>query len=418
MSNLREIAVLTLHKIIHPNSQKTELSDSENNYAFSKMLYQTSLRNYVSVNKLLNLYLQRKIPNKNNLVHTTLICAITEMLFMDSPAYAIINSYVEIIKKHCNKYISGFANAILRNILKNIENIKNSYETEFFPDSFKKILQKDYKQDIIKQIEQSALTEPPLNITVKDSPDYWSRQLSGTPIIFNSVFLPQTGRIDNLPGYNEGAWWVQDISASLAANYFSDISGKRILDLCAAPGGKTAQLISMGAKVTSLDASQNRLQILQQNLQRLKLSAENIICCDAIDYLQNFNEEPYDGILLDAPCSATGVFRRHPEIVHIKKQDDINKQALLQKNILEVISPALKTGGELIYCTCSIAKTEGEEQILNFIKTHNNYKIAPLQNPSEPQSETADGFIRTLPFHYNAYRGCDAFFIAKLTKEA
>ena len=219
-------------------------------------------------------------------------------------------------------------------------------------------------------------------------------------------------------GYNEGEWWVQDISASLAANYFSNIQGKRILDLCAAPGGKTSQLISMGAKVTSLDASQDRLRILQQNLQRLKLSAENIICCDAVDYLQNFNKEPYDGILLDAPCSATGVFRRHPEIVHLKKQEDIDKQASLQKKILSVISPALKTGGELIYCTCSIAKTEGEEQILNFIKSHNNYKIIPLKNPSEPQSETTEGFIRTLPFHYCAQQGCDAFFIAKLTKEA
>ena len=418
MNNLREIAVFALHKIIHPNSTKTELSDSENDYAFSKMLYQTSLRHFVSINNLLNLYLQRKIPNKHNLVHTTLICAITEMLFMDSPAYAIINSYVEISKKHCDKYISGFTNAILRKIHKNIDNIKNSYKAELFPDSFKKILQEDYNPDTIEKIEQSALKEPPLNITVKNSPSYWAQQLSGKHIAFNSISLSQSGKINTLTGYNEGEWWVQDIGASLAANYFSNIKDKRILDLCAAPGGKTAQLISMGAKVTSLDSSQDRLQILQKNLQRLKLSAEKIICCDAIDYLQNFNDEPFDGILLDAPCSATGVFRRHPEIVHIKKQEDIHKQSLLQKKILEAVSPALKTGGELIYCTCSIAKTEGEKQILNFRKSHNNYKIIPLQNPSEPQSETTEGFIRTLPFHYNSHQGCDAFFIAKLTKEA
>ena len=134
-------------------------------------------------------------------------------------------------------------------------------------------------------------------------------------------------------------------------------------------------------------------------------------------YLDKFNDKPFDGILLDAPCSATGVFRRHPEIVHIKTLKDIEKQTVLQKKILSKISKALKIGGELIYCTCSIAKAEGEEQIQDFIAQNSNFSISSLSNQEEPQSVTPQGFIRTLPFHYAKTGGCDAFFIAKLIKK-
>jgi len=416
MSNPREIAVLTLHQIIYPDTPKINISDSEQGVAFIKMLNQTSLRNYVSSLKIINQFIQRKIPKKHLIAQTILICAISEMLFMDSPAYAIINSYVEIAKKHCGKHMGGFVNAILRKINQNYASIQQSYQQRFFPKSFLQIIEKDYNKETITRIEKASLQEPPLNITVKNSVQNWAEKLSGTYIDANSICLSSTGKIENISGYKEGAWWVQDISASLAANCFSDIKGRRILDLCAAPGGKTAQLINMGARVTSLDCSKERLQTLQQNLQRLQLECEKIICCDVIEYLQNFSEEPFDGILLDAPCSATGIFRRHPEIVHIKTINDVKKQANLQKNILERISPALKSGGELIYCTCSIAKAEGETQILDFIANH-KFRIEPLSSQIEPQSITNDGFIRTLPYHYKQYGGCDAFFIAKLIKE-
>ena len=129
-----------------------------------------------------------------------------------------------------------------------------------------------------------------------------------------------------------------------------------------------------------------------------------------MDYLQNFNEQPFDGILLDAPCSATGIFRRHPEIVFTKTQDDVNKQEILQKKLLQNLTSALKIGGELVYCTCSIARAEGEQQILDFVKTHPNYKIIPLSEEND--------FIRTLPFQYAETGGCDAFFVAKLIRKA
>ena len=213
----------------------------------------------------------------------------------------------------------------------------------------------------------------------------------------------------------------RDFAASLAARTLGNIKGLKVLDLCAAPGGKTAQLINAGAEVTSLDISKPRLQKLKENLERLKFNAE-IICADALEYLKNISEPAYDAILLDAPCSATGTIRRHPELVHIKRLQDIEKLAALQKDILDVAGNALKKGGSLVYCTCSIAKDEGEKRIEEFIKNHPEFSVKPVNSQGIGRSLeeiiTPEGFIRTLPGHLAASGGSDAFFIARLQKGA
>ena len=414
MSNPRETAVLALHQILE---EHTIPDFQDNEQAFVKMLVLTTCRHAVSLSKIITSFLKKQIPHKHLLAKTILITAVTELLFMDSPDYAVINSYVEIGKKTCGKMLSGLINAVLHNILRQKADILKIYKQQFFPDSFRKILKQDYTPEQINKIEQAALIQPPLNLTVKNSPYEWAEKLGGTTVNQQTITLAAEGKISTLKGYSEGEWWVQDTAAALAVSQFSSLKGKRILDLCAAPGGKTAQLINAGAIVTSLDSSPQRLKILKQNLNRLHLTAENIICDDVLNYLEHFNKEPFDGILLDAPCSATGIFRRHPEIVHIKSLADIKKQAFLQHKILEKISPALKSGGELIYCTCSIAKAEGEFQISDFIKTHSDFHIPPLNSTNDPLSISPEGFIRTLPFHYATTGGCDAFFIAKLRKD-
>ena len=414
MPNTRETAVLILHKILEehclPDSQESE-------QAFVKMLVLTTCRNAVFLSQLISSFLKNKIPHKHLLAKTILTTASAELLFMSSPDYAIINSYVEISKKKCGKALSGLINAVLHNITKQKAEILNNYKQQFFPDSFRKILEQDYTLKQIEQIEQASISQPLLNLTIKNALSEWAEKLNATIINQQTVALSSDGKISTLNGYSEGEWWVQDTAAALAVPQFSALKGKRILDLCAAPGGKTAQLINAGAKVISLDCSEQRLKTLKQNLNRLKLQPKDIICADVLNYLEHFNDEPFDGILLDAPCSATGIFRRHPEIIHLKNLADVNKQAALQHKILEKISPALKSGGKLVYCTCSIAKAEGENQILNFIKTHSEFRIIPLQNTDEPLSITPEGFIRTLPFHYASTGGCDAFFIAKLRKD-
>ncbi|MBR1605750.1 MAG: methyltransferase domain-containing protein [Alphaproteobacteria bacterium] len=414
MSDQRENTILYLQKIL----QRHETPEFPLTHAFEKMLGLTVCRHAVSLKTVIEPFLSKPISSKQSLLQTILLTATAEIFFMESPTYAIINSYVNLAKKHVGKSCGGFINAVLHKIANNKTSLLASYRQQMFPDSFLEILKQDYSDGIIKKIAQAAYGQPPLNLTTKNNINNWAVHLHAKKTNKYTLTVPANGKIEDLKGYAQGAWWVQDTAAALAVPQFGNLKGKRILDLCAAPGGKTAQLLSSGAVVTSLDSSSQRLDTLKQNLFRLNLAPENIICADALEYLKNFSQEPFDGILLDAPCSATGIFRRHPEIIHLKTVTDVQTQADLQKQILTKISNALKIGGELIYCTCSIAHKEGEEQISHFIKNNKNFEISPLNNPEEPQTITPQGFIRTLPFHYHDSGGCDAFFIAKLTKKS
>lgn len=415
MSIPRETAVSFLHHVL--NRQSDSPADSETGNAFVKMLTMTALRHGMMTEKILRRFITRKISKRNTVIKTILTCAVTELLFMDSPDYAVIDTYVELSKKYGGKAQGGFVNAVLRNVLRNKDSIPLNEDGAFFPDSFRRILHRDYSDADISLMEKAAQQEPLLNITVKENPNFWAEKLNGKVVTNHTVAMNIAGKIENLPGYHEGEWWVQDSAAALAVESFGDIRNKRVLDLCAAPGGKTAQLINRGAKVTVLDISDERLETLRQNLRRLKLQPEQIICADAGDFLRDYKDKPFDAVLFDAPCSATGIFRRHPELVYRKTADDIKRQAALQKHLLALIPPVLKTGGELLYCTCSIAKTEGETQIRDFIRDTDGFRVSALSCPQAPDTVTKEGFIRTLPFHFSDCGGCDAFFIAKLIKE-
>lgn len=413
MRNQRENIILYLQQIL----QQHKIPEQPLTQAFEKMLSLTVCRHAVSLNALIKQFLAKPIPTKQSLLRTILTTATAELLFMQSPDYAVINSYVDLAKKYVGKSCGGLVNAVLHKITNNKKNLLENYHQQMFPDSFLKILKQDYNEETIYQIEQAAFNQPPLNLTVKSDSSHWAEQLEGQKVNTQTISLLTTGKIEAIKDYSEGNWWIQDTAAALAVPQFSNLKGKRILDLCAAPGGKTAQLLNAGALITSLDCSEQRLNTLTKNLSRLHFTPQKIICADVLEYLENFKEEPFDGILLDAPCSATGIFRRHPEIVQIKTFEDVEKQAILQQKILSKISKALKFGGEFIYCTCSIAKKEGEEQISHFIRDFPDFEISPLNNLEKEQIMTSEGFIRTLPFHYAQTGGCDAFFIAKLIKK-
>ena len=195
--------------------------------------------------------------------------------------------------------------------------------------------------------------------------------------------------------------------------------GDRVLDICAAPGGKTAQLLSEGAMVTCIDVSENRLKTLQENMKRLNLRPEKIICEDGLSFLDK-TDEKYEIVVLDAPCSATGTLRRHPEIVHVKTKNDVSAQAKLQKEFLNKVANVLKDSGILLYCTCSLCKEEGEFQIKEFLENNKNYKVVNLKSkmPKElANMVTKEGFVRVLPYHADAFGGADGFFVACLKKE-
>lgn len=426
MTDSRLIVVKILQDIIE---NKTFASEAKARFekqigsdsAFVNMLLQTSLRHMLYIKRILKQFIKRKLPPQSASAYYALIVGSAEILYMDTPDYAVINSYVEIIKKQLDKYVAGFVNAALRKIVANKVDFTQNPNEEFFPPEFRKILNASYNKKTIRKIENSFSQEPCLDLTCKSDSQFWAQKLEAILLPTGTLRLPNQGNITKLNGYEDGAWWVQDFAASLAVKVLgNNLSNKKILDLCAAPGGKTAQLLSEGAVVTALDISESRLSRLQKNIQRLNLPQPEIVCTDAVSYLQNIPTPCFDAILLDAPCSATGTLRRHPELVHIKNLSDVTKQTAIQKEILSVVSNALKSGGTLIYCVCSLSKTEGEEQIASFLSEHPEFSLQSLTPllPSET-SEIIDntGCIRSLPYHLEKFGGIDGFFIARLEKE-
>ncbi|MBE6452420.1 MAG: methyltransferase domain-containing protein [Alphaproteobacteria bacterium] len=418
MTTSRELSVFILQDILE---NKVFASEAKNKHlpkdyqetAFVNMLLQTGLRHLVYIKSVIKNYAQKKFPQNARVAHYSLILGTAELLYMNTPNYAVINSYVDITKKHTNKYIAGFTNAVLRKIATEKDRFKSEDTGIFFPPEFRKLLSSSYNKKTINFIEQASIKEPFLDISTIT--DFNLPQSTILPL--GGLRLKNNGNITQIEGYQQGLWWVQDFSSAFAVNTLNNIKDKRVLDLCAAPGGKTAQLIAKGAKVTALDISEERLKRLTENLSRLNLHTEATICADATDWLTNYHGEPFDIILLDAPCSATGTLRRHPELVHIKKSSDVETVLPIQKQLLEQSANTLKKGGLLIYCTCSLSKQEGEQQISSFLQKHPDFKTHQVSIPSELSVLlTPEGWIRILPSHLTSLGGADGFFISILDK--
>ena len=416
MSSARENSILLLSKALTGNSVGgIPYTEAEDN-AFTTMLVLTSLRHLTYINKILKSLITKKLSKQDEIARYALVLGAAEILYMHTPDYAVINSYVELVKSKTNKYLAGFVNAVLRKICTQKEEFQKNDGGEFFSQKFRELLRRDYSVKTVAASEKISSQEPLLDITCGNT--YQEGTLDGVKLPLGSIRLDCKGKISSLPAYDKGSWWVQDFSSSLPVKMLGNIAGKSVLELCAAPGGKTAQLLSGGAIVSCLDISKERLATLQENLTRLKLSPKEIICSDGVDYLQT-TDQKFDIILLDAPCSATGTLRRHPEIVHTKSISDIEKQSKTQQNLLQHIDKALKTNGVFLYCTCSLCKDEGEKQIHSFLQQHKNYKIINLtpQIPAELSAIlTSEGFIRVLPHHLAQFGGADGFFIACLQK--
>jgi 16S rRNA (cytosine967-C5)-methyltransferase len=217
--------------------------------------------------------------------------------------------------------------------------------------------------------------------------------------------------IPDLPGFAEGAWWVQDLAASLPARMLADVDGT-VLDLCAAPGGKTLQLAAQGKMVTAVDASESRLARLRENLSRTGLPAE-VVRADLRDWAP---PAPVDAVLLDAPCSATGIFRRHPDVLHRVRPALIAETAALQAALLARAADWVRPGGTLLYATCSLEPEEGEVQLRRFLGARSDYAVDPPRPGELPVDATAEGFVRTTPATLAELGGCDGFFIARLRR--
>jgi len=252
---------------------------------------------------------------------------------------------------------------------------------------------------------------PPLDLALRDpgQTESWAERLGGLSLMPGHVRLPRGDAVAMLPGYDEGAWWVQDLAASLPARLLGPGEGRRILDLCAAPGGKTLQLAAAGWHVTALDISQRRLERLRQSLARTRLSA-TIVAADALEWEP---DAPFDAVLLDAPCTATGTCRRHPDVLHRIGPAQIAEMASLQARLLARAAGWLAPGGRLVYAVCSLEAEEGAEQASRMALTPDPVRAEELPEGLAP---TAQGWLHTDPGMLAGAGGLDGFFIARFRR--
>ena len=275
----------------------------------------------------------------------------------------------------------------------------------------------DWGGDVAAAAARGFASEPATDLTLRDAAEtaHWTAELGGMSLAPGHIRIPRQGPLIELPGFGEGAWWVQDLAASLPARLLRAQPGERVLDLCAAPGGKTLQLAATGATVTALDQSDTRLDRVRDNLARTGLRA-TVIAVDALDWT---TAERFDAVLLDAPCSATGVFRRHPDVLHLKGSRDLTPVLALQSALLDRALAMLAPGGRLVYATCSLDPREGEAQLAALQARTPQLRIDPVCADELPPGLASSpyGWVRTLPGQLAAHGGLDGFFIVRLRND-
>jgi 16S rRNA (cytosine967-C5)-methyltransferase len=396
---------------------------SDRDRALMRRLVATTLRRLGTLGHLLSRLLDRGIPTDAPRAQSALLIGAAQILWMDVPDHAAVDLSVRLVQsdRRAAKY-AGLVNAVLRRCAREgaplLEEIKS--ETLDVAPWLMQRWSAHYGEAVACDIAHAIGHEPSLDLTVKSDPAQWASRLHGEMLPTGSVRTLLQGSVTMLPGFTEGQWWVQDAAAALPARLFGDVSGKYIADLCAAPGGKTAQLAHAGARVVAVDRSASRMARLRDNLARLSLQAEAIVT-DAAEW--QGTGELFDGILVDAPCTSTGTIRRHPDIGWLRQEADIAALTALQKRLLQRAAALLKPGGTLVYCTCSLEPEEGEQAIAAFLAVDSSMRRAPIE-PSEVtdlgEIITAEGDLRTLPCHLPNQEprlgGLDGFYAARLIK--
>ncbi len=362
------------------------------------------------------------MPDKSGTLYPILLSAAAQLIFLKTPPHAAIDLAVTLAQYDPKAArFSKLVNAVLRRVASEGEAIAAGLDAARVntPDWLWSRWVSYWDETRAHAIVASHLVEPPLDLTVKSEPELWAERLSGRVLPTGSVRLLLKGRIEALPGYDEGAWWVQDVAASLPARLLGDVAGTRVADLCAAPGGKTAQLALGGASVVAVDTSKTRLGLLAKNLERLGLEAEPVVA-DAATWQP---EEHFDAVLLDAPCSSTGTIRRHPDIPYLKSPKDIEALAALQTRLLDNAASLLKPGGRLVYSTCSLEPEEGEAQVAALLVRNEALRldaIAPDELYGQAEWIEPSGCLRTFPYELRLdgpdWSGMDGFFAARLVR--
>ena len=390
--------------------------------ALARAIVAASLRQKGELDRVLFTFLGRGLPDKSGTLYPILLAGAAQLIFLKTPPHAAIDLAVTLAQYDPKaKRYDKLVNAVLRRVANEGEVIASALDAARVntPDWLWSRWVSYWGEARAHAIAEANLIEPPLDLTVKNNPALWAERLSGRVLVTGSVRLLPKGRIESLASYDEGAWWVQDVAASLPAKLLGHVAGQPVADLCAAPGGKTAQLVLGGASVIAVDNSKTRLKLLAENLKRLHLEAE-LVEADAASW------QPgglFDAVLLDAPCSSTGTIRRHPDIPYVKSAKDIEALAALQARLLDNAARLVRPGGKLIYSTCSLEPEEGEAQIAAFLTRNAAFSIDPI-SPAELYGQAQwiepSGCLRTFPYELKLdsaeWSGMDGFFAARLVR--
>lgn len=394
-----------------------------NDRSLVRAIVGAALRHRGEISEILDRLLDRPIPEKTGRVLDILHVAIAQMLFLDVPDRAAVSLAVDHagLDRRARPY-KGLVNGVLRRLGRERDDITDDLDPDILntPDWLWESWKDGYGLETAGAIARAHRAEAALDLSVKSDPEAWADKLGGRLVGKGSVRLTRKGAIDALEGFSEGAWWVQDAAAALPARLLGDIEGLRVADLCAAPGGKSAQLAAAGADVTAVDISKGRLKRLEENMSRLGLNVTTV----ASDIRTFEPEAPFDAVLLDAPCSATGTIRRHPDVAWIKKPYDIEKLSEIQKDLLDRVLGWVKPGGLIVYCTCSLETAEGEDQANAFLERQaGKIERVPVQAEEIGGLDhcvTADGYLRCLPCHAAGSGaedvGMDGFFAARFRR--
>jgi 16S rRNA (cytosine967-C5)-methyltransferase len=409
----------SLDELIDGSGELARLEDRDR--ALTRALVAVAMRRLGTLRHVLGRFLERGAPQAPR-VESALLVGAAQILFLDVPDHAAVDLSVRLVQadRHAARF-AGLVNAVLRRVTREGASLLPTLDMPVLdtpPWLFARWTQ-HHGAATAHAIATAHGHEPALDLTVKSAAEDWAAKLGGRVLPTGTVRMLAHGPVTALPGFDEGAWWVQDAAAALPVRLLGDIRGRRVADLCAAPGGKTAQLVAAGAHVTAIDRAPARLKRLQENLTRLSLTAE-LVCADVAEW----TVEPFDAVLLDAPCSATGTIRRHPDVPWLKREEDVAALAVAQRRLIERAAALIKPGGTLVYCTCSLEPEENETVVAQLLAQNSDIRrnpVAPAELFGQAELISANGDLRTLPCQFPdpdpRFAGLDGFYAARLVKQ-
>lgn len=382
--------------------------------ARAQRLALTTLRNTSRADAVISRYVE-KMPQAAAL--NVLRLATVEMLVEGEAPHGVVDTAVSLMRgARQSRKMSGLANAVLRKVATEGQELWAELPVPSLPKWLRRRIVHIYDEETVQRIEAAHLAGAPLDVTPKDAAqtDSLASALGGQVLKTGSIRISAPGQVSNLPGFETGDWWVQDAAAALPVRILAPRKGERVLDLCAAPGGKTMQLAAAGAEVTALDLSGPRMARVEENLARTQLAVTSVVA-DAFTWEA---PEPFDAVLLDAPCSATGTIRRHPDLPFARNGKELHSLFEVQSRMIDRAVEMLKPGGRLMFCTCSLLTEEGERQA-KLAEERHGLEIIPPDTSAlgiSPDWLREGGGLRLRPDFWSDEGGMDGFFMILMRK--